>query len=125
MEHWPEGPAAAPEKARERYNSDLRQSRRALRAPVRADLPAARLDLGVVIVAAVIVGVCAGPARGALAVGAFAALFLVVQAVVLVRGTRGVDAGRRAHLFASGWANRLRCTSGLAVAGTTAGPVEA
>ncbi|MFD8219770.1 hypothetical protein ACFV2U_40320 [Streptomyces sp. NPDC059697] len=37
--------------------------------------------------------------------GAFAALFLVALGVLLLRGLRGLDAGRRAYLFTFGWAN--------------------
>ncbi|MFD9655925.1 hypothetical protein [Streptomyces mirabilis] len=105
VDRWPEGPAADPEAARERYDSDMRTSRKALREPVRADLPAAHFGLGLVIVASVIVGLLAGPVAGVLVAGAFAALFLVALGVLLLRGLRGLDAGRRAHLFTFGWAN--------------------
>lgn len=105
MDRWPEGPAADPEAARERYDSDMRASRKALRETVRADLPAAHFGLGLVIVASVIVGMLAGPVAGVLVAGAFAALFLVALGVLLLRGPRGLDAGRRAYLFTFGWAN--------------------
>ncbi|MER5663758.1 hypothetical protein [Streptomyces mirabilis] len=105
VDRWPEGPAADPEAARERYDSDMRTSRKALRETVRADLPAAHFGLGLVIVASVIVGLLAGPVAGVLVAGAFAALFLVVLGVLLLRGLRGLDAGRRAYLFTFGWAN--------------------
>ncbi|MFI8421133.1 hypothetical protein [Streptomyces sp. NPDC085479] len=105
MGQWPEGPAADPEAARERYVSDMRASRRALREMVRADLPTAHFGLGIVIVASVVVGLFAGPIVGALMAGSFAALFLVALVVMFLRGMRGLDAGRRAYLFTFGWAN--------------------
>ncbi|MEV7185396.1 hypothetical protein [Kitasatospora sp. NPDC093102] len=104
-EQWPEGPAADPEAARERYASDLRAERKALREAIRADLPAAHFGLGIVIVASAVVGLFAGPIAGALVAGAFAALFLAALTVMLLLGIRGLDAGRRAYLFAFGWAN--------------------
>ncbi|MFI9600013.1 hypothetical protein ACIHCX_09045 [Streptomyces sp. NPDC052043] len=105
MEQWPEGPAAEPKAARERYASDMRASRKALREVIRADLPAAHFGLGIVVVASVVVGLFAGAITGALVAGFFAALFLVALAVMLRRGIRGMDAGRRAYLFTFGWAN--------------------
>ncbi|MFB7429624.1 hypothetical protein ACFC0K_40875 [Streptomyces hydrogenans] len=105
MEQWPEGPAVDPEAARERYVSGMRASRKALREVVRADLPAAHFGLGIVVVASVVVGLFAGPIVGALVAGSFAALFLVALVVMLLRGIRGLDAGRRAYLFTFGWAN--------------------
>ncbi|MER5535310.1 hypothetical protein [Streptomyces mirabilis] len=72
---------------------------------VRADLPAAHFGLGMVVVASVIVGLLAGPVAGVLVAGAFAALFLVVLVIVLLRGPRGLDAGRRAYLFTFGWSS--------------------
>ena len=105
MEPWPEGTAADPEAARERYAADMRAERKALRAVIRADLPAAHLGLGIVIVASAVVGLFAGPIAGALVAGSFAALFLVALAVMLLRGIRGLDAGRRAYLLTLGWAN--------------------
>ncbi|WP_458242567.1 hypothetical protein [Streptomyces sp. MAI_2237] len=104
---WPEGPAADPEAARERYDSDLRAARRTLRELIRADLPAAHLGLGIVVVASVLVGLSAGPATGALVAGAFALLFLAALAVMFLHGRRGREAGRRAYLFTFGWANWL------------------
>ncbi|MER5207584.1 hypothetical protein [Streptomyces sp. NPDC002825] len=105
MERWPEGPAADPEAARDRYDSDMQSVRKTLREVVRADLPAAHFGLGVVIVASVIVGLLVEPAAGALVVGTFAALFFVALVVMFIRGIRGLDAGRRAYLFTFGWAN--------------------
>ncbi|MGY6021629.1 hypothetical protein [Streptomyces spinosirectus] len=105
VQQWPEGPVADPEAARERYNSDMRATRKALREVVRADLPAAHFGLGIVVVASVVVGCFAAPVVGALVVGAFAALFLVALAVMFLRGSRGLDARRRAYLFTFGWAN--------------------
>lgn len=105
MEPWPEGTAADPEAARERYASGMRAERKALRDVMRADLPAAHLGLGIAIVASAVVGLFAGPITGALVAGSFAALFLVALAVMLLRGIRGLDAGRRAYLFTFGWAN--------------------
>ena len=78
MERWPEGSAADPVAARERYDSDMRAVRKALREVVRADLPAAHFGLGVVVIASVIVGLFAGPAAGALVAGAFVLLFLLL-----------------------------------------------
>ncbi|MYQ49308.1 hypothetical protein GTW40_30540 [Streptomyces sp. SID4985] len=105
MERWPEGPAADPEAARERYDSDMRAERKALREAIRADLPAAHFGLGIVIAASVIVGLLVGPVAGVLVAGALAVLFLVALAVMFVRGVRGLDAGRRAYVFTFGWAN--------------------
>ncbi|MEU8882793.1 hypothetical protein [Streptomyces hydrogenans] len=105
MKQWPEGPAADPEAARERYATDIRAERKALREVFRADLPAAHFGLGIVVVASVVVGLFAGPIVGALVAGSFAALFLVVLVVMLLRGIRRLDAGRRAYLFTFGWAN--------------------
>ncbi|MER8008023.1 hypothetical protein [Streptomyces sp. NPDC094149] len=106
-ERWPEGPTADPEAARERYDSDMRAMRRTLRELIRADLPAAHLGLGMVIVASVIAGLSVGPAAGALVAGAFALLFLAALVVVFLRGVRGPEAGRRAYLFTFGWASRV------------------
>ncbi|MFJ8134332.1 hypothetical protein [Streptomyces hydrogenans] len=105
MKQWPEGPAADQEAARERYASDMRAERKALREVFRADLPAAHFGLGIAVVASVVVGLFAGPIVGALVAGSFAALFLVALVVMLLRGIRGLDAGRRAYLFTFGWAN--------------------
>lgn len=103
MRQWPEGPAADPAAARERYNSDLRMARKQVRDALRADLPAAHFGLGIVIVASVI-SLDAGPV-GALVGGAFATLFLVTLGVMFLRGIRGADALRRSYLFTFGWAN--------------------
>lgn len=105
MERWPEGPAADPEAARERYASDMRASRKALREAIRADLPAAHFGLGIVALACVVVGLFVGPVAGILVAGSLAALFLVALAVVIFRGIRGLEASRRAYLFTFGWAN--------------------
>ncbi|MEV4430018.1 hypothetical protein AB0K23_32555 [Streptomyces sp. NPDC049602] len=105
MEPWPEGPAADPVAARERYAPDTQAERKALREAIRADLPVAHLGLGIVIVASAVVGMFAGPITGALVAGSFAALFPVALVVMLLRGVRGLDAGRRACLFTFGWAN--------------------
>ncbi|MGV9340670.1 hypothetical protein [Streptomyces sp. NPDC003688] len=83
----------------------MRSERKALREAIRADLPAAHCGLGIVIVASMIVGLLVGPVTGALVAGAFAVLFLVVLAVMLMRGVRGLDARKRAYLFTFGWAN--------------------
>ncbi|GAA3477143.1 hypothetical protein GCM10018966_016720 [Streptomyces yanii] len=56
MKQWPEGPSADPEAARERYDSGMR----ALREVIRADVRAAHVGLGIVIIASVIVGAFAG-----------------------------------------------------------------
>ena len=91
--------------ARERYDSDMRVSRRQVRELLRADLPAAHFGLGIVIVASVVAGLAAGAAVGVGIGGAFAVLFLVTLAVTFLRGVRGADALQRAYLFAFGWAN--------------------
>lgn len=105
MEKWPEGPAADPESARERYASGMQGSRKTLREVIRADLPAAHFGLGIVVVTSVAVGLLVGATAGALVAGFFATVFLVALAIMLLRGIRGVDAGRRAYLFTFGWAN--------------------
>ncbi|RVU23994.1 hypothetical protein EOT10_17980 [Streptomyces antnestii] len=105
MERWPEGSAADPEAARERYDSGMGSVRKALRDVSRADVPTAHFGLGIVIVAGVIVSLLVGPVAGALVAGAFGGLFLVALVVMFIRGIRGLDAGRRAYLFAFGWAN--------------------
>ncbi|MEU6272983.1 hypothetical protein ABZ871_11290 [Streptomyces populi] len=105
MEQWPEGPVADPEAAWERYDSDMRATRKALREVLRADLPAAHFGLGVVVVASVVVGCFATPVAGVLVAGAFATLSLVALAAMFLRGVRGPDAWRRAYLFTFGWAN--------------------
>lgn len=104
-QQWPEGPAADPEAARQRYDSDMRMARKQAREALRADLPAAHFGLGIVIVASVIVGLAVGPVTGTLVGGVFAALFLVALGVMFLRGVRGADALRRAYLFSFGWAN--------------------
>ncbi|MGC0417751.1 hypothetical protein [Embleya sp. AB8] len=103
LQQWPEGPAADPKAARERYDADMQMSREAVREVFRADLPDAHLGLGIVIVTSVIVGFVAQPVIGALVGGAFAALFLVTLGVMFLRGIRGVDALRRTYLFTFGW----------------------
>lgn len=105
VQQWPEGPVADPEAARERYNSDMRATRKALGEVVRTDLSAAHFGLGIEVVASVVVGCFAAPVVGALVVGAFAALFLVALAVMFLRGIRGPDARHRAYLVTVGWAN--------------------
>ncbi|MFB7496669.1 hypothetical protein ACFC09_18615 [Streptomyces sp. NPDC056161] len=104
---WPEGPAADPEAARERYASDMKATREASRNAVRADLPAAHFGSALVVVTSALVGYFVAPAAGALVAGAFAALFMVARAVMFLRGVRGVEASRRAYLFTFGWANWL------------------
>ncbi|MEU3462032.1 hypothetical protein ABZ721_19095 [Streptomyces sp. NPDC006733] len=107
MEPWPEGRAADPKAARERYNADLKGDRQAIREVIRADLPAAHFGLGAVLVASVLVGCLAGPVAGALVTGAFATLFALTLAVMFLRGIRGTDALRRAYLFSFGWGGWL------------------
>ncbi|MEW1700939.1 hypothetical protein ACIQCR_19350 [Streptomyces sp. NPDC093249] len=70
---------------------------------MRADLPAADFGLGIVAVASVVLGLFEGPSSEALVAGSFAALFLVALVVVLLRGIRGLYAGRRTYLFTFGW----------------------
>ncbi|WP_329323432.1 hypothetical protein OIE77_39165 [Streptomyces sp. NBC_01715] len=105
VEKWSEGPAADPEAARERYTSDMRAERKALREVIGADLPAAHLGLGIVVIATVLVSLGAGPAGGALVAGVFGLLFVGALAAMFLRGVRGLEAGRRACLFTFGWAN--------------------
>jgi hypothetical protein len=105
MEQWPEGPAADPQAARERYDSGMRATRKALREVIRADPPAAHFGLGIVVVASGSVGYFSTPVAGALIAGAFTALFIAALAVMFLRGIRGADVWRRAYLFAFGWAN--------------------
>lgn len=105
VQQWPEGPAADPEAARERYESGMRAERHALREVFRADLPAANTGLGVVVAACLIVGFLVGVRPGLLVAGAFAALFLATLAVMLLLGARGTDAVHRAYLFTFGWGN--------------------
>ncbi|MCX4537204.1 MULTISPECIES: hypothetical protein [unclassified Streptomyces] len=59
---------------------------RALREVIRADVRAAHVGLGIVIVASVIVGAFAGPVAGALVAAAFPVVFLVALAVMFLRG---------------------------------------
>ncbi|MGH4035219.1 hypothetical protein ACQB60_40600 [Actinomycetota bacterium Odt1-20B] len=105
MQQWPEGPAADPVAARERYDSDMKAARGALREVFRADLPAANFGLVIVIVVSVTAGFAAGPAVSAGIGGAFAVLFFATLLVMFLRGVRGEDALRRAYLFTFGWAN--------------------
>lgn len=105
MQQWPEGPEADAAAARERYDSDMRAARGAVREVFRADLPAANFGLGIVIVVSVVVGFAARAAVGAGIGGAFAVLFLATLLVMVLRGLRGEDALRRAYLFTFGWAN--------------------
>ncbi|MDX3249015.1 hypothetical protein, partial [Streptomyces sp. ME18-1-4] len=102
-EQWPEGPAADQELARERYDSDMRAVRGALREVLRADPSDAHLGLGIVLFASVLVGLLARPVAGALVSGSFAALFLATLLIMRLRGIRGREAGRRAYLFTFGW----------------------
>ncbi|MBM9510406.1 hypothetical protein [Actinacidiphila acididurans] len=103
QQKWPEGPAADPEAARERYESDLRASRANARDAMRAEVLDAHFGLGIVVVASVIVGWLQGPVTGALVAGTFAALFTGVLAVIRLRRVRGRDAMRRAYLLVFGW----------------------
>lgn len=107
MEQWPEGPAADPAAARGRYDSGTRAERRALRGALRSDLPAAHGGAVLVLLAATVVGFLRGVGFGVLLAGAFAVLFLLSLAVMLLRGVRGRDAGRRAYVLTFGWANWL------------------
>lgn len=103
MREWPEGDAADPAAARERYEADMRAVRAALKEVLRADTVDAHVGLTVVVVATVVVGCFAGPAAGSAVAGAFAGLFLVALAVGLLAGRRGADAWRRAYRFSFGW----------------------
>ncbi|MGW1537504.1 hypothetical protein [Streptomyces aureus] len=105
VQQWPEGPAADPEAARERYDSDMRATRKAMREVIRADVPTAHLGLGIVVVASEVLSCFGAPVVGVCVGGAFAALFLAAAAVMFLRGVRGRDAWRRAYVFTFGWAN--------------------
>ncbi|MFD9487601.1 hypothetical protein ACFWBX_27265 [Streptomyces sp. NPDC059991] len=105
VQQWPEGPAVDQDAARERYTSDMRAARAALREVFRADMPAAHGGAAVVVVASVLVGCFAGPVAGGLVAAGFAVLFLLALAVMFLRGIRGADAWRRSYLFTFGWAN--------------------
>lgn len=105
MQQWPEGPVADPAAARERYDRDLRTARARAREAVRADLPAAHLGAGIVVVASVVAGWFAGLATGGLVAGGFALLLLVARAGMSLRGIRGADAWWRSYLLTFGWAN--------------------
>ncbi|MFJ7630838.1 hypothetical protein ACIQZN_30595 [Streptomyces sp. NPDC097595] len=94
-----------PEAARERYRSDMRVSRKAVREVARADLPAAHFGLGITLVVSVVTGLFRGAIIGGFVVGFFGAVFLASTAVMFLRGIRGLDAGRRAYLSTFGWAN--------------------
>ncbi|MET9877376.1 hypothetical protein ABZZ36_22475 [Actinacidiphila glaucinigra] len=104
---WPEGRAADPEAARERYEADLRSGRGAVREVLRADRGDAHVGLGAVVVATGIVGVAAGPVVGALVAGVFAAVFLTAFGVMLLGGRRRADAADGAYRFAFGWGQWL------------------
>ncbi|MFI9102537.1 hypothetical protein ACIGXA_18645 [Streptomyces fildesensis] len=107
MQEWPEGPAAAPQAARERYDTDVRLARKQAREALRADLPAAHVGLGAMLLASVIVGLLTAPPMGALVAGSFATMFAVTLAVMVLRGARGANALRRTYLVTFGWANWL------------------
>ncbi|WP_234307328.1 MULTISPECIES: hypothetical protein [unclassified Streptomyces] len=104
MQQWPEGPHADPEAARDRYNTDIRESRAAVRNLFRVGLPVAHFGLGTVITVSVFVGVIWSPITGALIGGAFTALFVVALCVAVLAGSRGRDAVRAAYKFTFGWA---------------------
>ncbi|WP_371648380.1 MULTISPECIES: hypothetical protein [unclassified Streptomyces] len=105
VQQWPEGPGADQDAARERYKSDMRTTRTALREVFRADMPAAHGGVAVVVVAGVVVGCFAGPVAGGLVAAGFAVLFFVAVAVMYLRGIRGADAWRRSYLCTFGWGN--------------------
>ncbi|MER8045274.1 hypothetical protein [Streptomyces sp. NPDC094032] len=107
VEQWPEGPAADQDAARQRYASDMRATREALRESVRADLPAAHLRLGIVAVASLVVAWLTSPVAGIAVAGLFAALLIAVLTVLTARGVHVRDAWRRSYLFTFGWANWL------------------
>ncbi|MDI2124549.1 hypothetical protein [Yinghuangia seranimata] len=92
LQRWPEGPEADPVLARERYDSDMRLAREALREVPRdmardtLDVPLWFAHAGLVIAAAVltILGVIFRPlvpALGALGLGTVFALVTVVQLI--------------------------------------------
>ncbi|WP_431676849.1 hypothetical protein [Kitasatospora sp. KL5] len=103
QQEWPEGPAADPEAARERYAHDLQEARRDLREAVRPDFFGANIGLGLVALAAVAVGYVKGPVVGAAVPAAFAVLFLVVAAITAACGVRGAKLLRRSYLLTFGW----------------------
>ncbi|MDQ0684875.1 hypothetical protein QF032_003897 [Streptomyces achromogenes] len=104
-QQWPEGPNADPDAARERYNADMRASRRAVRNLFRVEVPVAHMGLAITIIASVFVGVVWSPRTGGIIAGAFAALFVVALAVTLLVGRRGQYAVRTAYKFTFGWAD--------------------
>ncbi|MFG3245273.1 hypothetical protein [Streptomyces sp. NPDC048187] len=104
-QHWPEGPHADPDAARDRYNADMRASKDATRNLFRVDLPVAHMGLAIVVIATVFVGVVWSPTTGAIIGGAFAALFIVALSVAVLAGSRGRNAVRAAYKFAFGWAD--------------------
>ncbi|MEV0090219.1 hypothetical protein [Streptomyces sp. NPDC050738] len=104
-QHWPEGPNADPDAARERYKADMQASHGAMRNLFRVELPIAHLGLAIAIIVSIFVGVVRSPTTGAIVAGAFAGLFIVALAVALLAGSRGWDAVRAAYKFTFGWAD--------------------
>ncbi|MCM2425455.1 hypothetical protein [Streptomyces sp. RKAG337] len=107
MQEWPEGPAAEPQAARERYDTDVQLARKQAREALRADFPAAHVGLGAVLLVSAIMGLLTEPAMGVLVAGSFATLFAVTLAVMVLRGARGANALRRTYLVTFGWGNWL------------------
>ncbi|MCF2532511.1 hypothetical protein [Yinghuangia soli] len=103
MQEWPEGPYADPEKARERYRQDLAQDRAALREVLRADNKDAHLGVVIVLIAAGMAAWIGGPVVAASIGAAFAGLYVLTLAVMLLRGIRGGDAFGRSYRFTFGW----------------------
>ena len=104
---WPEGSAADPSAARERYANDLRVSRRSLRTALRADALDAHAGLTAFTVVAVLAWWGAGPRAGLIVAGACTGWYALAAAVVLARGRRGREVLRRAYRGAFGWGRWL------------------
>jgi hypothetical protein len=102
VEDRPESRAADPAAARERYKSDLRASRRAVRVVCGADTGDAHTGLAVVVVALVVVWSFKGPGTGGPVTGVFAALYLLLVGVGRLRGHRRMNAWRWAYLVGFG-----------------------
>ncbi|MDQ0960373.1 hypothetical protein QFZ66_004251 [Streptomyces sp. B4I13] len=106
-QQWPEGPNADPDAARERYNADMRASRRAARNLFRVEMPVAHMGLALAIIVSLLAGAAWSPRTGVIIAGGFAALFVLALAVVLLVGNRGRNAVRAAYKFTFGWAEWL------------------
>lgn len=107
MQEWPEGPAADPKEARNRYEAIMRADREKRREMLRVSMPAAHAGLALVIAVGTFLAFIVSRRGAVIIVGGFAALFVTSLVVVLARGGRRMDALRRAYLAAFGWAEWL------------------